>query len=330
MSAMKILVTGGAGYVGSNLVRALVREGHAVRVFCRESTSVEGLADLDVEIVRGDITDPDAVDRAVQGSGLVYHLVSNFRHPEVTDEVCRAVNVGGTKNVLESCLRHKIDRLIHCSTIGVHGHVENPPANEDSPFNPGDSYQVTKLEAEQLAWFYHQNRGLPLTVVRPTSVYGPGDMRMLKMFRMIQKGTFFMLGPGNGLFHPVYITDLIKGFLLCQANRNTIGKVIIIGGDEIVTIDQLVRMVAARLGVKPPWIRFPIFPFYVLGFLCEAVCVPLGIMPPIYRRRVKFFVNHRAFDISRARAVLGYKPEVDLRTGIDRTIEWYRKAGYLK
>jgi nucleoside-diphosphate-sugar epimerase len=329
MTRRKILITGGTGFIGSHLTKGLVDDGHDVRVLARPSGAIDTLKGLPVEIIEGDIRDRDAVDRAVKGVEVVIHLVSNFRHPEWPDQECEAVNVGGSKNIFESALRHSVRRFIHCSTIGVHGHIENPPANEDSPFNPGDIYQRTKLEAEKLAWSMYHEKGLPLTVVRPTSVYGPGDLRMLKMFRMIKKKRFFILGKGDALFHPIYISDLVEGFRLCLGSSDALGKVFIIGGDEIVTLKKMAATAAEEMGVPPATIHLPILPFYVLGYLCEKICIPLGIPPPIFRRRVKFFVNHRAFDITRARTVLGFKSQVDLRTGMRRAIEWYEKNGYL-
>lgn len=329
MRKTNILITGATGFIGSHLTRSLVADGHFVKIFCRPDSNLGALSDLKIEVAKGDIRDAESVDQAVQGMDIVIHLVSNFRHPEMTDDVCRETNVGGTENILKSALHHKVHQVIHCSTIGVHGHIEKPPANEDSPFNPGDIYQTTKLEAEKLAWRFHREEGLPLTVIRPTSVYGPGDLRMLKMFRMIQKRRFFILGSGEGLFHPIYISDLVNAFRICLDNMDTIGKKFIIGGNEIITLNELSSTIADQLGVKLRNLHLPIFPFYVLGYLCELICIPLGIRPPIFRRRVKFFVNHRAFDIARARKTLGFNAMVDLKTGIIRTIEWYRQGGYL-
>ena len=105
-----------------------------------------------------------------------------------------------------------MQKLVHCSTIGVHGDVRKIPADEKTAFNPGDLYQETKLIAEKRVWEFSKETGLPISVIRPISMFGPGDLRMLKLFRMINKGRFIIVGNGNALFQPAYIDDVVKGF----------------------------------------------------------------------------------------------------------------------
>jgi nucleoside-diphosphate-sugar epimerase len=107
------------------------------------------------------------------------------------------------------------------------------------------------------------------------------------------------------------------------------GRTYILAGGEVTTLDELIGLIAEEAGVPRPRLRLPVWPFWIAGAACEAVCAPLGLEPPIYRRRVDFFTKSRAFDISRARAELGYAPHVRLREGIRRTLEWYRKARWL-
>jgi dihydroflavonol-4-reductase len=329
-SDLRVLVTGATGFAGGYLTRALVKEGHNVSILARASSHSDPFKDVHLDnILIGDISDLDSVEKAVKNVDIVYHLAANFRQAGVKDDIYRKINVEGTKNVLHAALKKDVQRVVHCSTIGVHGHVTHVPANEQAPFNPGDIYQETKLEAERFALNFHKETGLPVAVIRPTSIYGSGDLRMLKLFRMIQKGTFIMLGNGRTFCHPVYVEDLVEGFKLCGTHKKAIGEVFIIGGNEYITLSQLVTLIADELRVKTPRLRLPVFPFYVLGYLCEKVCVPLGVEPPIYRRRVAFFLNDRAFDISKAKSVLGYNPKIDLKTGIRLTAEWYIKHGYL-
>ena len=323
-------MTGATGFSGCYLTKTLVKDGHNVSILARASSHIDQFKDAHLDnIFIGDISDVDAVEKAMKNVDIVYHLAGNFRQAAVKDDIYRKTNVEGTKNVLQAALKKDVQRVVHCSTIGIHGHVTHIPANEKSPFNPGDIYQETKLEAERFALNFYEETGLPITVVRPTSIYGAGDLRMLKLFRMIQKGTFIMLGNGLAFFHSVYVEDLVEGYKLCGTHEKAIGEVFIIGGNEYITLNQLVTLIAEELNVRTPRLRFPVFPFYILAYLCEKICVPLAIEPPIYRRRVGFFVNDRAFDISKAKSVLGYNPKVDLKTGIRLTTEWYIKHGYL-
>lgn len=325
-----ILITGGLGFLGSHLSSRLSASGEAVRIFARpQSRSEASGSPQPQEIAWGGIRDPDAVDQAVRGAEVVIHLVSNFRKGGSDEKDAVGVNVGGTRNVLEACSRHGVRQLIHCSTIGVHGSVLEVPANEETPFNPLDLYQETKLQAEQAVWSHHRATGLPVTVLRPISMFGPGDRRMLKLFRMIQTGRFVMVGDGEALFQPAYIDDVVDGFQLALRNERALGEAFIVGGDEYVPLRDLVALIASELGVRPPRWRLPLRPVLAAADLGERFCVPLGLEPPLHRRRVSFFQNDRAFTIDKARRLLGFQPRMGLREAVRSTISWYRESGWL-
>lgn len=326
----KVLVTGGRGFLGTHLVSLLKEKGNHVRLFARPNADQElNDQEAEQEIIWGDIRDSAAVDRAVDGVDQVVHLVSNFRKGGSDKDEAFDINVVGTRNVFKSALRHGVKRVVHCSTIGVHGNVKEIPASETTAFNPGDLYQETKLIAEKWVWQFHRDTGLPTSVVRPISMFGPGDRRMLKLFKMIKKGRFVVVGDGKALFQPAYIDDVVQGFLLCLEKPESVGEAFIIGGDEYVTLNTLFRMIADELNVKPPKIRVPLKPVLWLAAISEAVCVPLHLEPPLHRRRVSFFQNNRAFSIEKAKKKLGYAPMVSLQEGIRRTIEWYREKGWM-
>jgi nucleoside-diphosphate-sugar epimerase len=321
-----ILITGGLGFLGSHISSRFSAAGEAVRLLARPR-AVE--MDTPHETVWGDIRDPEAVDRAVSGAEVVVHLVSNFRKGGSDGKEAWAVNVGGTRNVLEACSRHGVRQLIHCSTIGVHGSVLEVPADEESPFNPLDLYQETKLEAEQEVWRHHRATGLPVTVIRPISMFGPGDQRMLKLFRLIQRHRFVMVGEGDALFQPAYIDDVVDAFRLCLRNERALGEAFIVGGDEYLPLRDLVALIAGELGVPPPRLKVPLRPVLALARACERLCVPFGIEPPLHQRRVSFFQNDRAFTVAKARRVLGFAPRMTLRESVRATIGWYRQQGWL-
>ena len=207
--------------------------------------------------------------------------------------------------------------------------MAHPPANEDAPFNPGDVYLDTKLEAETLARAFGTEHGFEVVVARPIGIHGPGDTRFLKMFKGLARGRFPMLGPGTVFYHLTYIDDLVEGFCLCGEVPGARGRTYLLAGEKYTTLNALVALVAQELGVTPPRFHLPVWPVWLAGLACEMVCVPLRIEPPLYRRRVDFYTKSRAFDITRAKTELGYAPQVDLRTGIQRTIAWYREQGWL-
>jgi len=328
VSVRPVLVTGATGFTGGHLVRSLVGDGHPVRVIVRSRSRAANLPPV-VDVREVDITDPAAVAGVVEGVGTIYHLAAAYREASHREDGYWQVNVGATRNLLESASAAGIERFVHCSTVGVHGHIANPPADEAAPYAPGDAYQRTKCEAEIMALVYAKNRGLPVTVARPTAIYGPGDTRLLKMFRMIGKGTFVMLGSRDINYHMVFVDDLIAGLRLLGAHPAAVGEVFILGGDRYYLLKTIAGMIAGLLGVRRPRIRLPAAPFQMAGSLCEAICVPLGVEPPIYRRRVDFFTKSRAFSIEKAQRLLGYRPRVSLEEGLRRTLDSYISSGQI-
>jgi nucleoside-diphosphate-sugar epimerase len=325
----EVLITGGKGFLGQHIVDHFSQEGERVRILARPTSDEDGEGVDTENIVWGDIRDPEAVERAVEGVDRVVHLVSNFRKGGSDKNEAYDVNVVGTENVLNAALKSGVKRLVHCSTIGVHGNVLEIPANEETPTNPGDLYQETKWIAEQKVWGFFQKTGLPISVVRPISLLGPGDQRMLKLFRMIKQGRFLMIGQGDVFFQPAYIDDVVRGFHLCLHHEAAVGEAFIIGSEEYLPLRDLVQLIARELKVSPPRYRVPLAPVLWLATLCEQVCVPLGLEPPLHRRRVSFFQNNRAFSIEKAKRMLGYQPQVSLQEGIQRTISWYQNQGWL-
>ena len=326
---MKILVTGATGYTGKRLALNLVAEGHHVRALARATSQIDELQKAGIEIVIGDLARRDDVFRAVDGVERIYHVAALYRQTNVPDRAFWDVHVKGTENICEAALNCGVKKVVHTSTIGVHGSVANPPGDEESPFDPGDLYQQTKLEGERLALRYAQERQLPLTVVRPAGIYGPGETRMIKLFRAVKRQRFVMIGSGEIFCHFVYIDDLIQGLKLAADCPQAIGRSYIIAGDEYVTLNKLVAVIAEAVGAPAPRWRVPYAPVYLAGAICEWLCKPLGIEPPLHRRRVAFFDKIRAFRNDRARQELGYRPQIDFRTGIRRTAEWYLKQQLL-
>lgn len=330
---MKVLVTGATGFTGGHLATTLARRGYDVRALVRPRSltrfATSEAAAAGVAPVAGDLADAEAVRQAADGVEVVYHIAATYREAGQPDAAYRAVNVAGTRHVLEAALAAGARRVVHCSTGGVHGHVAHPPGNEDAPFNPGDIYQDTKLEAERLAREFGQVRGLDVVVARPIGIYGPGDMRFLKMFRGIARGRFPILGSGEVFYHLTYIDDLVEGFRLCGEVPEAAGRTYLLAGPRYTTLNELAALMAHELGVAPPRWRLPVWPFWTAGLLCEMIAVPLRIEPPIYRRRVDFFTKSRAFDTTRARTEIGFAPRVDLAEGIRKTADWYRQQRLL-
>jgi nucleoside-diphosphate-sugar epimerase len=326
---LRIALTGASGYTGGRLLRALLARGHAVSALVRPASLSAGLETSGATLVAGDLGDAAALGRLVAGADAVVHVAAVYRTAGHPDAYYREVNVRGTERLLDAALAAGVGRFVHTSTVGVHGHVARPPADETAPVSPGDVYQATKAEAEALALRYHRERGLPVTVVRPGAIYGPGETRLLKLIRAVARGRYAVVGSGRAFYHPVYVDDLVAGFLLALERPEAPGEAFIVAGPRYVSQDDLARLIAEATGGRVLPFHVPAWPLQAAGALCEAVCVPLGIEPPLYRRRVDFWVKSRAFTIDKARRLLGYEPRVDLAEGLARTVASYREVGWL-
>jgi nucleoside-diphosphate-sugar epimerase len=326
---VRVLVTGATGFTGGHLARALAARGEQVRALVRSRTVASGLSRDGIELAEGDLRDPAAIERAIRGVEVVYHIAAVYRQAGLRAEDYAAVNARAVGDIVRAAARAGATRVVHCSTVGVHGDVEHPPATEDAPLRPGDVYQQTKLDGETAAREAAADTGVEVAIARPSGIYGPGDRRLLKLFRGIARRRFVILGSGRIFYHLTYIDDLVEGFRLCGTVPAAAGRTYILAGPVVTTLDELARIIADGAGVPPPRLHLPVWPFWIAGAACEAVCVPMGIEPPIYRRRVDFFTKSRAFDISRARAELGYAPQVGLRDGVRRTLAWYRAEGWV-
>ena len=326
---MRVLVTGATGFTGGHLARALLRRGYRVRTLARRAEQAAGLEASGFEPAIGDLHDRAVLRHAVRDVDVVYHIAAVYRQAGIPAAEYHATNATAVGELIDAAAGAGVRRVVHCSTVGVHGDVEHPPAMEETPLKPGDIYQVTKVEGERVAREAAARTGVPLTIARPSGIYGPGDRRLLKLFRGIARRRFVVLGTGDIFYHLTYIDDLVEGFQLCGEVPAAANRTYILAGGEVSTLNELMILIAREAGVDPPTWKLPVWPFWLAGAACEAVCVPLGIEPPLYRRRVDFFTKSRAFDISRARTELGYAPRVGLRDGIQKTLAWYREHGWL-
>ena len=327
---MRVLVTGGTGFTGSALCRRLAQDGHSVIALDNKPGLFDDeLRSLGVQIELGSVADKELVDRLTKGCQRVFHLAAAFRLVNLGKKAYYDINVNGTRWVMEAALKHKVERVVYCSTQGVHGDVRQPPGNEESPIAPADYYQQTKWEGEIVAREY-LDKGLWVSIVRPTAIYGPGDPeRFYMIFKRVVKGRFVFLGDGSTHYHPVYIDNLVDAFILAAETDAARGQSYIIADERSLPIRELVQEVGKAIGVKVKLTHLPFWPAYVVAGAVELAFKPLPAEPPIFRRRVDWFRQNRSFDISKAKRDLNYRPRVDIPTGLQRTGAWYKSRGLL-
>jgi nucleoside-diphosphate-sugar epimerase/2-polyprenyl-3-methyl-5-hydroxy-6-metoxy-1,4-benzoquinol methylase len=327
------LITGGTGFIGSRLALACVERGEDVRVFAQRNTPAERqncqqLEQDGITIVEGSVTDSGAVAGACDGVDVIYHLAAAQHEANVPDKHYYDVNVQGTRNMLEAAVQAGVLRFVHGSTIGVYGISNNGPVRDDSPLQPDNIYGITKLEGEKVVHEFFDK--LPIAIVRISETYGPGDRRLLKLFDGIQKGRFFHIGDGRNLHHVVYIDDLLEGLRLAATEQAAVGNTFVLAGPKAITTEEMIRCICQAVNVRIPRVRVPLAPLMATAALMEGVMRPLGMQPPLHRRRMNFFIKSFQFSCDNARRLLGYEPSVDAEQGIRRTYKWYQQMKLLR
>jgi nucleoside-diphosphate-sugar epimerase len=329
---MNVLITGGTGFIGSRLALKWLEKGDAVTVLGRENTAAEAankrsLEEHGAKVGLVSVTDRAQVVAFMQGQDLVYHLAAAQHEANVPDQHFWDVNVTGTQHILEASHHAGVKRFIHASTIGIYGRGSAGLLDERSPCNPDNIYGVTKLAGEKLAQSFQEQ--LPGVVIRVSETYGPGDLRLLKLFKAIHKNLFFMIGDGRNMHHPIYIDDLIESLFLAATVDDAVGKTFVLAGTEPLSTNEMVEIIASELGRKVPRMRLPLAAFLALAAIMETTCRPLHIQPPLHRRRMDFFQKNLAFRQEEALKYLWHAPKYSFREGVAETRKWYAQEGYL-
>ncbi len=328
---MKLLITGGTGFTGSRLVEYLIDKGHSISVLDNQKGLLyDHLIKKGANIILGSVTDRDTVIKSLEGTEGVFHLAAAFRQINAPRKTYWDVNVEGTRILCQEAIKKPfLKKFIYCSTQGVHGDIKNPPGSEDSPIVPVDYYQYTKYEGEKVVREFTV-KGLKSVIIRPTAIYGPGDPeRFFYLFRFAKKGKFYMFGSGKALYHPVYIDNLNDGFYAAWESSKINAETYIIADRQYFTIKELVKKIGQSMDIKVKFVHLPFFPLYAAACLCEFICMPFKISPPLFRRRVDWFRQNRAFKIDKARNELNYNPQIEIEEGLKRTAKWYKDYNYL-
>lgn len=324
-----ILITGARGFIGGALAEELVGQGYKVKALVRSGRDCSQLKALGVQLIEGDLLDRDSLLAATKDVAGVFHLAALYREAKFPDSMYWQVNFEATKNLLEICKSNNVLRFMHCSTTGVLGHIEHPPAGVDYPYGPLDVYQESKTEAEKLVLDWFRSGKIQGSVIRPTMVWGPRDTRLFKLFKGVASQRMPIIGSGKIQCHWVLVSDVAKAFRLAYESPQANAKLYYAAGERPVTLEYTMKKIAEIYGVSLLPFKIPAWPFQLAGSIVEKLCQPLGIEPFIHRRRVDFFVKNRAFDYSQTVADLGYAPSYNFEDEVKLTAKWYLDNGWI-
>jgi len=307
----KVLVTGAGGFIGSHLVEELVKNGDSVRAFVRYNSRNDwgNLELLDksimagVEVLAGDIADPYYVEKAVKGISVVYHLAALIAIPysyNAPENFVR-VNVNGTLNVLQACLRHNVERMVHTSTSETFGTALYVPIDEKHPLQAQSPYSATKIGADKLAESFYLSFGLPVSIIRPFNTFGPRQSARAVIPTIISQilsdSPVVRLGSAGPVRDFTYVKDTVAGFIRAAVSPGSLGKVINLGTGSGISIGDLVPMIMRMMNVKK-----------------EIKVEEQRIRPPLSE------VMNLICDNSLAKKELNWEPRFSLEKGLQETI----------
>ncbi len=324
------LVTGATGLLGSHIVEQLRKRGAPVRVLVRRGSDSSWLMSQDVEIVEGDVTNIESLQRACAGCEVVYHSAARVGDWGPWQEFQR-ITIDGTRNVVEAAVGAGVRRLVHISSISTYGY-HTDAYTVDETYDLGFKlyrwayYSRSKVEAERIVWEACKAGRLEVTVIRPAWIYGERDRTTIaRLVRMIKEGRAKILGAGDNRLNVVYAGNVAEGAILAANHPKANGRAYNCSNDGEITQQAYFDLLARALGAPPVAARVSYPVAYFAGFVLEC----LGHLfrsrkPPFVTRYAVWLMGRRTyFSAERARRELGWKTTVPYEVGVPRTVQWY-------
>ncbi len=329
---MRIFLTGGSGFIGSRLAPMAVKAGHAVTVVTAVNNATErarcdALVKSGIQVVVAPLEDSAVVARELRGTDTVIHLAAAQHEAQAPESHFYQVNVENTRRLLDLAARAGVRRFVHGRTIGVYGSAAGGTLDEDSPLAPDNPYGRTKAAAELVVRQFEA--AMEWCIVRISETYGPGDLRLLKLFRGVRTGRYLTVGSGENLHQLIYVEDLARGLLVACAAPAMRGQTVVLAGSEHITTNAMVGAIGAAVGSRRRVLHAPLWPFIAAAAVFEQTFSPLGLKPPLHRRRLDFFRKSFSFSTARAQELLGFRPQIDFQEGARLSAAWYRENNLL-
>lgn len=328
--ASTYLITGATGFVGSHLVEECARRGFPVRALVRAGSDTSHLERHQATVVRGDLTDADAVRRALEGADVVLHTAAKVGDWGPVEDY-RAVNVEALRGLLEACRGRPLQRFVHFSSLGVYAarHHHGTDESEPLPERQRDGYTQSKVEAEQLALQYYRDFGVPVVVLRPGFVYGPRDRTVMpRMIENLRLGRVRYPGArGKRALNTIFVGNLVQAVFLALENDRAVGQIYNLTDGEFVSKRRFVEAVADAMGLPRPTRCPPLWLARFLTWCAEGLAKMRGAREaPLYTRaRLKFLGLNLDFSIEKVRRELGYQPRTNFDDAMYETMAYYKK-----
>jgi nucleoside-diphosphate-sugar epimerase len=324
---MTVLVTGAGGFLGSHVTELLLAAGARPRVLVRPGESLRVPDDVELDVLRADLSDRVALEAAVSGIDRVIHCAARTGPWGPKADYWRT-NVRALETLVEVALAAGAQRIVHVSSITVHGNDVGGAADEQAPLRvEPNPYSQSKVAGERLLERMIRENGAPVTIVRPGWIYGPGDTASFgRLAGTIRAGRMLMVGSGDNHLPLIYVRDAAEGILLASHAEQAAGRAYLLVNDEPVTQRDYLTAIATELGVAAPARHLPYRLGVAVGGLAEAAArlARRAQPPPVMRYGLQLLGGENRFNIRRARGELGFSPRVDLAEGVRRSIEWYR------
>ncbi|MCX5810073.1 MAG: NAD-dependent epimerase/dehydratase family protein [Proteobacteria bacterium] len=326
---MKVLVTGANGFIGSHLVEKLVQSETRVRCLVRRTSDLCWLRGLPVEIVYGDCVDKNSLSSAVAGVDCVYHLAGTTKAKREEDFF--TINAGGTENLIRACLEHnpKMEKFVYLSSQAASGPgVDGRMKAESDPNFPISSYGKSKRIGEE-AVLDHRSR-IPVTILRPSAVYGPRDRAFLSLLRLIAKKVKFSLLGVTRWISMCFVSDLVDS--LVKSGRTGVGdgEIFFISDGRRYRMEEIGDAFSAAMRTRAFRLRVPGCLIRGIGAINETICHFTDQPCLLTRGKAKEMVQENCnCDITKAKNMLEYSPMIDLIQGTEITVDWYRKNNWL-
>jgi nucleoside-diphosphate-sugar epimerase len=329
LTGRNILVTGAAGFIGSNLVPELLRRGNRVACLVRPGENTSRIQGLDCRIVYGDLSKKSTLVDAVAGVEYIFHLAAVMGG--VSPEALLQVNSTGTRYLVEVCREQcvELERFLFVSSATVMGPSgKNDPLDENAPCRPVSAYGRSKLEAEE---FLASLKGsFPYTIIRLPVVYGPGsDGGLYVFFKLLSKGVQVNFGALEATV--CFVWDVVQGMIAAVETPRTRGETYILGEEKAYPIEQVYQTIAALLGKRPLRLPLPYIALHVISFFIEMLSKLRKSIPSVTREELAQYVQYRywRYDTSKAGRDFGFQSLYPFEKGAQITVDWYRQNGYI-